>query len=237
MQKKVGDKENIHEGHRQRLLNLVISSGIDNVSEIQALEFTLSYIYPRGDTNPLAHRLLNKFGTYADVLDADVNDLQTVLGVGERAAKLITQLPELFHYYTCSRLKEKALLNSKAAMFDFCELILRLSRVEELYIVALDANMRLKGYRRLAKGAINMVGIKQNEIKKFLNTYTPSYVFLMHNHPGGYCLPSKQDKTANQNLSQMFMFLGVNFIDHFIIGSDGIASIGEDRKMREFIPL
>lgn len=69
-------KEKIsHEGHRERLLNLVYNVGLENVSEVQAVEYFLTYVFPRGDVNPLAHTLLNRFGNFANIVDADYNEL------------------------------------------------------------------------------------------------------------------------------------------------------------------
>ena len=72
-------KKSIHSGHRERLTNLVDKSGIENVSPIQAVEFFLTYIIPRVDVNPLAHRLLDKFETFGNILDASENDLKSVV--------------------------------------------------------------------------------------------------------------------------------------------------------------
>ena len=67
-----------HDGHRERLTNLVEKSGLDNVSNIQAVEYFLTYIFPRGDVNPLAHRLLDKYETFANIINASVNDFLNI---------------------------------------------------------------------------------------------------------------------------------------------------------------
>lgn len=61
-------KETIHQGHRQRLTNLVDNAGLENLSDVQAVEYLLTFVFPRGDVNPLAHRLLNHFGNIANIL-------------------------------------------------------------------------------------------------------------------------------------------------------------------------
>lgn len=77
----------MHEGHRQRLLELALNAGVDNMSEVQVVELFLTYIFPRGDVNPLAHRLLQEYETFTQIVDADVNDLMRIEGINERAAK------------------------------------------------------------------------------------------------------------------------------------------------------
>ena len=81
------DESNIHAGHRERLIETVHKVGLTEISSIQAMEFILCYIFPRGDVNPLAHRLLDKFKKISFVLDASVEDLCEVKGMGQLSAK------------------------------------------------------------------------------------------------------------------------------------------------------
>ena len=67
--------QNVHENHRKRLYQTITSAGFDNVNDYIALEFILTYVIPRKDTNPTAHKLLDKFGTIDAVLDANIEDL------------------------------------------------------------------------------------------------------------------------------------------------------------------
>ncbi len=237
IQKVCRDEKNIHAGHRNRLLNLVINSGMENISDIQVMEFVLTYVFPRGDTNVLAHRLLDRYGNLAGVLDADPVDMQSVQGIGERASLLLTLMPAIFHRYTLCRIGKRELLSGMSEVYDFCEYLVRLEKEEQMHIVGLDAQFKLKGRRCLAKGTLNMVGIKHNDITKFLNSTMPIFVFFIHNHPGGTAKPSKQDIQATKNLIELFKNLDVRYIDHFIVGSDGIYSIKEMRFGREFIAL
>ena len=81
--------DSIHSGHRQRLKERYLQHGLDNFSDIEALEFLLTFALPRRDTNPIAHALLDCFGSYRQVLEADIQDLIRVPGIGENAAMLI----------------------------------------------------------------------------------------------------------------------------------------------------
>lgn len=231
------DIKHMHDGHRGRLLNLVSKAGIDNVSEVQALEFVLTYIFPRGDTNPLAHLLLNKFGSFDKVLDADELDLIDVPGIGERAAKYIKMIPEIFHLYSSCKISKKESLSNFTKIYDFCEELLRMKNTEELYIVGLNAKFELNGYRRLAKGSINMVGISPDQINKFLISSKPMFVFLTHNHPGGSAVASKPDIEATENMKEFFKYNNIQLVDHYIVGVDGIYSINERKLKREFVPI
>ncbi len=228
------DEKNIHAGHRGRLLDTIYKAGIEAVSEVQAMEFILTYIFPRGDVNPLAHRLLDKFGSIANVLEADLTELVTVHGIGERAAKMMNELTDIFYLYsTCKRTKREN-LSGYDALFDYSEQLLRFKNVEEFYIVGLDANKNVVGRRKLATGSINMVGIKPLQVSNFLSSTHSAMVFVMHNHPGGKAEPSKQDKLATEHLIKLFTTLGVAYLDHVLVGADGVYSFFKSKKVREF---
>lgn len=231
------DEKNMHAGHRQRLLECAKKGGVESLSNIQTLELILTYIFPRGDVNPLAHRLLDRFGTIAGVLEADPMDLQSVKGVGERAAQAITLLPEIFQVYITSALSKREELGTIPAICDYCEMMLRLRKHEELHIIGLDIKFRLLASRALAKGSLNMVGIRQSEIAKFITSFEPKFLFVVHNHPHGSAVASKQDIDGNAVLRNVITSLGVSFIDHFIVGSDGVYSIEKQTFCREYQPL
>ena len=231
--KNVEDK-NMHAGHRGRLLETVCRAGLDTLSEIQQMEFILFYIFPRGDTNPLVHRLLDKFGNVASVLEADENELTSVYGVGERAAKMLKQLVEIFFVYTTCKRTKRENLEEYTGIYDYCEQLLRFKTVEELYIVGVDCMKNIIGRRKLASGSINMVGITPLQISNFLASTKAAMVFITHNHPGGAATPSGQDKSATEYLSNLCATLGVTFIDHILIGEDGVYSFTYHSKVREF---
>ena len=107
-------EKNIHDGHRARLVDLATNAGVDAMSDVQVVEFFLTYIFPRGDVNPLAHRLLNKFETFNQIVEADINDLMTVDGINERSAKKIKLFKDLFFYFTTAKMGKKFVVNCKA---------------------------------------------------------------------------------------------------------------------------
>ena len=93
----------VHEGHRERLKRRFLQEGLDNFDEIQVLELLLFYAIPRRDTNPLAHRLLDQFGSLAGVLEAPASTLGQVPGIGENAATLLQLITAVSRYYMICR--------------------------------------------------------------------------------------------------------------------------------------
>ena len=62
------EENNLHDNHRQRLKTRFKEEGLNTFEEHQVLELALFYAIPRKDTNPVAHRLLKRFGSLAEVL-------------------------------------------------------------------------------------------------------------------------------------------------------------------------
>lgn len=230
----MAEEKNIHAGHRSRLLQTVVTAGLENISSVQAMEFILTYIFPRGDVNPIAHRLLDKFGSIGGVLDANVTDLMTINGIGERAAQMLSQLTEVFFLYTTCKRGKKEQFKEFAGLYDYCEQLLRFKTTEELYIIGMDCRQHIIAKRKLGSGSINMVGISPMQISNFLASTHAAMVFITHNHPGGYAIPSTQDQTATAFLENLCNTLGVAFIDHYLVGEDGIYGFKKAEKVRHF---
>ena len=76
----------VHDGHRERLKERFIEHGLTSFNELNALEMLLFYAIPRKDTNPIAHALLDRFGSLNAVFDASVRELCEVEGIGQNAA-------------------------------------------------------------------------------------------------------------------------------------------------------
>ncbi len=223
----------IHDGHRKRLTETVNKVGLDGLSKVQALEYILFYIFPRGDVNPLAHRLLDRFNDIPTVLEASVEDLQQVKGIGEMAAQKLHALLEIFSYYTNEQLKSQP-LKTIGDFYDYIEQLLRYKKEEELHLFGVNSAGEVIRGRKFASGTINMVGIDMREIALFVSTYKVPAVFLVHNHPDGSCIASTQDEISYENMKGVFKFSGCKLIDSLIVGKDGIYSMESKNIQRIF---
>ena len=105
------EKPSIHRGHRERVKQEFLKGGLEAFSDVRALELLLFYALPQGDVNPLAHRLLDTFGSLAGVLDAGMEDLKNVPGIGEHAAILLKLVPAVTAKYLASRTSDDFILN------------------------------------------------------------------------------------------------------------------------------
>ncbi len=226
-------QKNVHGGHRKRLMDMVLRVGLNNVSEIQAMEFVLTYIFPRGDVNELAHRLLDKFDSFANVLDADWKEIAKVGGMGERSAKMLHGLAKLFNYFSEDVLDDKYTFDYRSDVSDYFEELLRYQTDEMLFVIGIDPARRVK-MKYYLKGKLNGDLFDEREIAKLITTFKPAYLFLAHNHPTDNCQPNNADEIVYAKVSELCMDLGLGLIDFVIVGYDGIYGIKDKMYYTKF---
>ncbi len=227
-------KTNIHSGHRERLTKLVCDAGIENVSEIQVVEFFLTYVFPRGDVNPLAHKLLEKFENFANIINAEISDLETIKGINKRSASKIKMFASLFDAYTYSSFSNKINIKNIGQFLDLLESLLRLQPAENLYLFAIDHSFNITQKRKYNLHNVREVGIAPFELFNFISSTKLSYLIVAHNHPSGTAIPSKNDHEAVSYIEQLISTFGVRLLDSFVVGKDGIYSEKQQSFVRTF---
>ena len=90
--------------HRERVRKRFLREGLEHFEQHNQLELLLFYAIPQRDTNGIAHDLIQRFGSISRVMDASVEELMTVDGIGERAAVLLKLVPALARSYTLDHL-------------------------------------------------------------------------------------------------------------------------------------
>ena len=234
MVKKKPDEKNLHEGHRARVLNSYSRIDLDALSPHQVMEFILFYVFPRGDVNPLAHRLLDAYGSVQNVLDANPNELAKIYGINQRSAQMITGFPKIFNYYTSSKLSKKYFFASNEDVYDYCEDLLRFYPEEVFFIVGADASFHVIAHRLLGKGANRAVQVDTRLICDFINETKSANIVLTHSHPGGFSNPTDNDIDGTEIIKKVVQFMHCNYIDHIIVGADGVFSLEKNEKVRNF---
>lgn len=229
------DEKNMHAGHRMRVIESYSKIDLEALSPHQVLEYILFYVFPRGDVNPLAHRLLDKYGSVQNVLDANEAELTKIYGINIRSAKLITGFSKIFDYYINGKLSKKLLFKNYNDIYDYCESLLRFYNHEVLFAIGLNASNHVVGKRMLGNGDSNMVVVDTHELINFINESKCVYIILTHSHPGGSCLPSENDVEGDKVIQNVVKYMHVNYIDHLIVGDDGIFSLHGNKKVRQFL--
>lgn len=227
-------EDNIHAGHRERLTETVYNCGIENISEVQALEYILCYIFPRGDVNPLAHRLLDRYKSLPCVLEAPPEDLMEVKGMGRQSAIKLSLLLGVFYRYSNDKLTKRDKIKTLGEIYDYLDNLLRFRPQEEFHLIGIGNNGCVKGQRLVSRGSINQVKVELRDIAFFVATYKVPAIILVHNHPDGNCTPSQEDIATNKNTENLCNFAGVKMVDDLIVGQDGIYSLKSNSIVRKF---
>lgn len=215
----------IHEGHRQRLKDRFRQEGLDGFNEVNALEMLLFYCVPRSDTNPLAHRLIERFGSFSGVLDASIEELEAVEGVGHNISTFLAFIPQVDRYYNDNKNKNLKILTSVSQCGEYLRPKFINRKNEMVYMVCLDAKCKVLSCKQLGEGSVNSAGVPIRRIVDVALKMNASSVILAHNHPGGVAFPSSDDIQTTIRVSQALAGVDVVLTDHLIFADGDYTSI------------
>ncbi len=215
----------MHEGHRRRLRERFRLEGLEGFAPHEALELLLFYARIRGDVNPLAHRLLDTFGSLKGVLEAPVDQLCAVEGVGEETATLIAMMVPMFRQYEKCLCDSAECLSNYREVTNYCSALLKGLRKERLYVICVSSRSRVLGQRIVAEGSLGEVQAYPRLVVETALNHNAFGVILCHNHPGGVAFPSPSDVNTTRNLEKVLARLDIRLVDHIIVGDDGAYSM------------
>ncbi len=219
---------NEHNGHRQRMRERFFAHGLDNFDDHNVLEFLLFYALPRRDTNELAHRLMEHFGSLDAVFDATASELLAVDGMGETAAALLRLVPEVSRRYMMRRNEPgRLLLDTEAAGSYLIPRFLG-QRDECVLLLCLDAKMKLLTCRELSRGDVSHAGLNLRKLAELSLAHNAVNVILAHNHVGGIALPSPEDRESTARAYHFLKTMNITLVDHIIVGGDDFVSLRDD---------
>ena len=215
----------LHDGHRARKREQFNTHGLDAFADHEALELLLFYAIPRRNVNPIAHRLMERFGSLDGVFSASLEELTSVEGVGKNAATLIRLLFPL-----CRRVRTAA--NGRPTILDTTERVGEYfldvffgEKTEKLYEACLDAKGKLLGLYCLSEGGADRVSINMRRAVENALSSNASAVVLSHNHPSGIALPSEEDVHTTMQLDAALRAVGVHLADHVIVADEDFVSL------------
>lgn len=225
MEENTKKEKNIHEGHRQKVRDRYYKGGLDCMPDHNVLEMLLFFGIPYKDTNEIAHRLMEKFGSFSGVLKADRADLKNVKGMTENAACLLSMLLPVFKRYTDDLMKEKPTLASTEQIVNFIRPRFLDTTNEKVYLICLDGNHTLISVRFIDEGDVASANINLRAIASAVIETKAASAVLVHNHPNSISLPSQADISATKKAYDFLAMLKVRLLDHIIISQTGHCSM------------
>lgn len=210
----------IHEGHRGRLRKRYLDEGLDGFTDIQMLELLLFYVIPRRDTNPIAHALLDRFGSFSNVLDAPAEQLMKVDGVSAGAATFLRLIKDAGRCYQTDKSKKTTRLESIDDCGRYLKRFFINRRNEMVYLLSLDAKLKVLNCRQVGEGSINYASVPIRRCVEMALEDGASIVIMAHNHPSGLAIPSTDDIHTTRRLAAALWAVDVRLHDHIIVADD-----------------
>ena len=217
----------VHDGHRQRLKERFCKEGLDNFDEHQVLELLLFYCIPRMDTNPIAHALLNRFGSLAQVLEAPVEELEKVPGIGHNAAVFLSLITAAGRYYQVNCAANNVIMRSVADCGRYLQPFFYGRRNETVYLLCLDAKCKVLGCKEIGEGSVNSAGVPIRRIVETALAANATSVILAHNHPSGLAVPSDADIQTTRRVAMALDAVEIGLIDHIVVADDDFVSMSQ----------
>jgi len=227
--------KNVHDGHRERVRDKIRKGGLPSFQQHEVLEYLLFPFVPRKDTNEIAHALIDKYSSFAGVLNASERDLKSVSGMTDNAALFLSKLPEIMKLYVNdvnSDLVREDLSGRGNARNFLCGQLFGLNQ-EHVCVAALDAHCRLIKCEIIEQGSGSAVFFSVRKIVDFALSCGASNLLLAHNHPSGNTNPSDADRAMTKELYLTLANIGVNLQDHIIFGGSQYYSFEEHNEFKQ----
>lgn len=213
-----------YHGHRQRLRERFIKGGADALADYELLELMLCMAMPRGDVKPLAKALIAQFGSFANVLAARPEDLQTAKGLGDAGIAAIKIAEAGARHLSRERAMELPVIASWEQLIEYCRVRIGHLKTEELHLLFLDRKNRLIADECHQRGTVDHTPVYPREVIKRALELHASAIILVHNHPSGDATPSKGDIDMTRKIIEAAKAMEIIVHDHIIISHAGYNS-------------
>ncbi|MGX1742665.1 RadC family protein [Bosea sp. NPDC055353] len=213
-----------YRGHRERLRTRFEESGAETLPDYELLELLLFRSIPQRDVKPLAKELIQRFGSFAEVLGAPASRLTEVKGVGEGVALDLKIVEAALKRMAKGAVGKRPVLSSWSSVLDYCRMAMAFAEREQFRILFLDKKNMLIADEVQQTGTVDHTPVYPREVMRRALELSASAIILVHNHPSGDPTPSGADMRMTRELVDIAKPLGVAIHDHIIVGRDGHAS-------------
>ncbi|MBP1581926.1 MAG: RadC family protein [Oscillospiraceae bacterium] len=215
------------EGHRDRLKRRFLNEGLRNFEDYQALELLLFYAIPRKDTSPLARDLIKHFGSFSAVLNASVDELKKVPGMGDAAATFLHLIPAVTNYYQTDQYRYRKQITSTREAGEYLRSQFVGRSNEATYLLCLDNARRILYSNFIQEGDVDHTLLSVRTVIEIVLRIGATSVIIAHNHPKDFARPSQSDISATHHLQVTLNALGIELIDHLLLSEDDYVSLRE----------
>ena len=211
-------------GHRQRLRDRFLRGGPDALPDYEMLELILFSALPRGDTKPLAKRLIDKFGSYASVISAEAIAIKEVEGAGDAVVAALRTIRDAAIRLSREELIGRSVLSSWQAVLDYCQAAMSRNTNEEFRLIFLNRKNEVMTDEVQQRGSVDHTPVYPREVVKRALDLGASAIIMVHNHPSGDPTPSQGDIDMTREVQDAAAKLGIRLHDHIVVGRKGTSS-------------
>nr|TFG54725.1 MAG: JAB domain-containing protein [Hyphomicrobiales bacterium] len=204
--------------HRRRLREKFLKSGDVALADYELLELNLFAAIPRRDVKPLAKQLIEKFGSYADVIAAPPERLREIAGVGDAVVAALKSIEAAARRLAQGKVLKRPAISSWDALLDYCAIAMARGQTEEFRIFFLDRKNILLADEVHQRGTVDHTPVYPREVVKRALELGASALILVHNHPSGDPTPSKADIAMTREVQAAAKALKIELHDHLVIG-------------------
>ena len=224
--------DNPHKEHRRRMKAQYLLKGAEAFQEHQLVEMLLFFGIPQGDTNPLAHALLERFGSIQGILQATTTQLLNVKGVGEHTAVLLNLCGVLVR--KCGEeLRPIGCQLTSADEYGHFLLPRFWGETDEVvYLVSLNNRNEVLNCTLITRGSINATEVNMRLVLQQALIDNATKIIIAHNHPSGIAVPSKEDVLTTTRLATMVEGAGIRIVDHVIIADGDFVSMRDTSTLK-----
>lgn len=225
--------DGIHTGHRQRAKAEFLERGLNGLPDHKVLELLLFYAIPQGDVNPLAHRLVDHFGSLSGVFHATYEQLLEVKGIGHNTAVLLQLIPAASARYLLQNASFDGQIVDMWQLKEQLEPYFFGQRDELAYLACMDGKSKLLAIKKLGEGVVDAVHIATRKVLEAALACNSSRVVLAHNHVSGIAMPSQADVDTTLRLKRVLAEADITLADHLIFAGGDMVSMAESGLLRD----
>ena len=216
-----------HSGHRARMKKKLAAHGLDVFEPHEVLEILLYYAIPQKNTNDIAKRLIDRYGSLSAVLDASAESLKDA-GLTEHQALYLKLFPDVSRLYLVDKYQNPQKIIEFDQVSDYIlNKFIGYEEKENVFLLLLDKKGKEVYCGMIAHGNFNSANFSIRDVVTLAINYGAVYAFLAHSHPSGLALPSRDDVTATIDVSKALRLVGVTLVDHFIVADHDCVSMAE----------
>lgn len=221
------------EGHRKRLREKFLSSGLVGFHDYEVIELLLTLGTPRKDCKPAAKAALNRFKSLQGVFEASKEELCRVEGIGPKNVFGIKLIKAVAQRYLEKKLLGKETIHNSRDLLNYLNSYIRDRNRESFVMILLDAKNRVLATQTLSEGTLTASSVYPREIVRTALEHHAAAVIFAHNHPSGDTKPSHEDISITRQLVFACKVMGIQVHEHLIIGGDGHFSFADEGRLNQ----